>query len=141
MNDEKQLWRKRWLSAICKLTSLELQKASWLDKANTTNPHWSFVEFNCCYFDDLGIDNDYEYQLKQEWITKNELDTIQPWHELLDRYTPPANDHYDVKAILFDKKWLSIIEEGVKVKNKLSKIISKEENEILLEEIDHTQYL
>jgi hypothetical protein len=136
----KEQWRSRWLSCLNELTSIELQKKSWVDKSNT-NPHWSFVEFMCSYFDDLAIDNNYEYQLKQHWISETEFKTIQYWHELLDKYNSPTNNDYDVKVILTDKKWLSIVEEGVRVKNELSKVISKEENEILFEEIDYTQYL
>ncbi|MGR3809685.1 hypothetical protein [Jiulongibacter sp. NS-SX5] len=138
--NQKKLWRYRWLSCINELTSFELQRKSWVDNSST-NPHWLFVEFMCSYFDDLGIDNYYEYQLKQDWISEAELNTIQHWHKLLDKYNSPTNDDYDVKAILKDKKWQSILEEGVKVKNELSKIVSKEENEILFEEIDFTQYL
>jgi len=41
---QKELWRDRWLSCINELTSIELQRKSWLDKSNT-NPHWTFVEF------------------------------------------------------------------------------------------------
>ena len=135
--NQKKLWRDRWLSCINELTSFELQRKSWVNKSST-NPHWSFVEFMCSYFDDLGIDNDYEYQLKQDWISETEHNTIQYWHKLLGKYNSPTNNDYDVEAILTDEKWLSIVEEGIKVKNELSKIVSKEENEILFEEIDYT---
>ncbi|PKG42577.1 hypothetical protein [Psychroflexus sp. MES1-P1E] len=135
-----ELWRNRWLSCINELTSLNLQRQSWFDKRNS-NPHWSFVEFMCSYFDDLGIDNNYEYQLKQGWITRTELDTVSTWHQLLDKYDSSKKDDYDVEAILSDKNWLVIIEEGEKAKNELSKIISDEEKLILLEEIDYQQYL
>lgn len=138
--NQKKLWRDRWLSCINELTSFELQRKSWVDKSNT-NPHWSFVEFMCSYFDDLGIDNNYEFQLKKDWITKKELDSIAAWHELLDKYKSPKKDDYDVEAILTDKKWLMIIEEGEKAKNELSGNISDEENRTLLEEIDYKQYL
>jgi hypothetical protein len=138
--NQKKLWRDRWLSCIDELTSFELQRKSWVDKSNT-NPHWSFVEFMCSYFDDLGIDGNYEYQLKQGWITRTELDSISAWHQLLDKYNSPKNDDYDVEAILADKKWLMIIEEGEKAKNELSKYISDEEKRILFEEIDYKQYL
>ena len=137
---QKELWRNRWFSCINELTSLKLQKQSWFDKRNS-NPHWSFVEFVCSYFDDLGIDNNYEYQLNQGWITKTELDSIQTWHELLDKYDSPKNDDYDVEAIITDKNWLMIIEEGEKAKNELSKIISDEEKRILFEEIDYKRGL
>src|SRR5690606_28326293 len=113
---------------------------SWLDKTNT-NPHWSFVEFISCYFDDLGIDNNYEYHLKNDWISKNEFETIKLWHQLLDNYNSPTNDVYDVEAILNDKQWQLIVEEGQKAKSKLSKIISEEENKVLTEHIDYTQYI
>ncbi|UII24236.1 hypothetical protein [Fulvivirga ligni] len=138
--NQKKLWRDRWLSCINELTSFELQRKSWVDKSNT-NPHWSFVEFMCSYFDDLGIDNNYEFQLKKGWITKKELDSIAAWHQLLDKYDSPKKDDYDVEAILTDKKWLMIIEEGEKAKNELSGNISDEEKRILLEEIDYKQYL
>lgn len=137
---QKELWRNRWLSCINELTSLELQRQSWSDKRNS-NPHWSFVEFMCSYFDDLGIDNNYEYQLKQGWITNTEFESISAWHQLLDKYESPKKDDYDVEAILTDFNWLMIIEEGVKAKNELSGVISDEEKRILFEEIDYKQYL
>jgi hypothetical protein len=137
---QKEQWRTKWLNCINELTSIELQEKSWTEKSKT-NPHWSFVEFMCCYFDDLGIDNNYEYQLQQNWVTKRELESIQKWHELLDKYNSPKNDDYDIEAILTDKNWLMIIEEGEKAKYELSKIISEEENQILFEEIDYKQYL
>jgi len=137
---QKELWRNRWLSCINELTSIELQRQSWTDKRNS-NPHWSFVEFMCSYFDDLGIDNNYENQLKQGWITKEEFDSISAWHQLLDKYDSPKKDDYDVEAILTDEKWLMIIEEGEKAKNELRRNLSDEEKRVLLEEIDYKQYL
>jgi hypothetical protein len=138
--NQKELWRNRWLSCLNELTSFELQQKSWTDKSNT-NPHWSFVEFMCSYFDDLGIDNQYEYQLKENWITKNEFEIIHKWHELLDEYNSPTNDDYKVVEILKDKKWQMIIEEGKKAKNELSKILKNKQKQILVEEIDYTKYL
>jgi hypothetical protein len=142
MNDsinQKELWRNRWLSCINELTSLELQRKSWLDKSNT-NPHWTFVEFMCSYIDDLGIDNNYKYQLNEGWILKSEYEIIKSWNELLNKYNSPTNDDYDVEAILADKDWQLIVKEGQKAKNELSKILNEEENQILIEEIDHTKY-
>ena len=136
---QKELWRNNWLYSINELTSLELQRKSWLDKSNT-NPHWTFVEFMCSYFDDLGIDNNYEYQLNEGWISQNEFEIVKPWHELLDKYNSQTNDDYDFKAILKDKNWQLIIEKGKETKSALSKISSKKENQILIEEIDYTKY-
>ncbi|AHW62337.1 hypothetical protein SAMN05444285_16211 [Draconibacterium orientale] len=137
---QKELWRNRWLSCINELTSLELQRKSWLDKSNT-NPHWSFVEFMCSYFDDLVIDNNYKDLLNEGWISKREFEIIQSWHGLLDKYDSPNNEDHDVEAILADKKWQRIVEEGKKAKSELSRLLSKDENQILNEKIDYTKYM
>lgn len=137
---QKELWRNRWLSCINELTSLELQRKSWLDKSNA-NPHWSFVEFMCSYFDDLVIDNNYKDILNEGWISKSEFEIIQSWHRLLDKYDSPNNEDQDVEAILADKKWQLIIKEGEKAKRELSRLLSKDENQILNEEIDYAKYI
>ena len=137
---QKELWRNRWLSCLNELTSIELQQKSWMNKSNT-NPHWSFVEFMCSYFDDLGIENQYEYQLKENWVTQNEFEIIQKWHDSLDKYDSPTNDDYEVVEILKDKKWQMIIVEGKKATTELSKFLNNTEKQILVEEIDYTKYL
>jgi hypothetical protein len=50
-NDEtgKNL-RAQWLGALGQIADLELQHRTWLDPANR-NPHWSYIEFVCCYPD------------------------------------------------------------------------------------------
>lgn len=136
---QKELWRNRWLSCINELTSFELQKESCLDETNS-NPHWSFVEFMCSYFDDLGIDNNYEYQFKKEWISKKEFETIRKWHELLDKYNSPKNDDYNHKSIIDDKEWQLIIQEGQKTVSVLLKDLSENEIQILTEQIDYTKF-
>jgi hypothetical protein len=57
------------------LTSIDLQKASWLDKENT-NPHWSFVEFICCYFDDLALDDNYKSEINEGFVSIEEYNLI-----------------------------------------------------------------
>lgn len=119
---------------------MELQRKSWLDKSNT-NPHWSFEEFMCSYFDDLEVDNNYKDLLNKGWISKSEFEIIQSWHGLLDKYDSPNNEDYDVEAILADKKWQLIVKEGEKAKRELSRLLSKDENQTLNEEIDYTKYV
>jgi hypothetical protein len=141
MNDEqKQLWRNRWLNCINELTSLDLQRKSWLDKSNT-NPHWTFVEFMCSYFDDLGFEKNYENEIADGWISESEFESIRIWHKLLDKYDSPSNDDYDVEAILADKEWQMIVEKGKNAKIELSRLLRKEEYDILNEEIDYTKYM
>jgi hypothetical protein len=139
MNELKILWRSRWLSSINELTSLELQKKSWLDKMNT-NPHWSFAEFMNSYFDDLGIDNNYDDQIEKSWISIAEFKVIERWHLLLDEYNSPENNDYDHEAILFDEKWRMVVEQGQEAKVELSSYLSAAENNNLNEVIDFTKY-
>ena len=139
-SNDKNLWRERWLSCINELTSLDLQKKSWLDKTNT-NPHWSFVEFMNCYFDDLAIDDNYKYQLDKGWVTKKEYEIIKSWHIALDKYNSPKNDNYDNEAILNDPKWMEILQIGLAIKNELTKTLNETERQFLNEEIDYLKFI
>ena len=128
--DSKKMWRQRWLDSISELTSLELQQNSWLDPQNRS-PHWSFVEFMCCYFDDLLGDHDYQHYIDKEWVMKDEYAAIKEWHTWLKGYEPPKGDPYDHKVILDDKKWQEITAYGEQAKKKLTWLLPTEEKEIL----------
>ncbi|HSC53163.1 MAG TPA: hypothetical protein VLC98_06085 [Phnomibacter sp.] len=132
-SDDKNLWRERWLGCINELTSLDLQKKSWLDKTHT-NRHWSFVELICSYFDDLGINDNYKNPLDKGWVTGHEFEIIKDWHEALDKYDSPKNDDYDHAAILNDHKWLDILQSGLTMKSKLALTLNETEKKILTEE-------
>jgi len=140
INDDKILWRERWLGCINELTSLDLQKKSWLDKTHS-NPHWSFVEFMCSYFDDLGIGDNYKYPIDNGWLTDQEFEIIKDWHEALDKYNSPKNDNYDHKAILTDPKWLDILQSGLRMKSKLASTLNETEKKILTEEINYFDFV
>ena len=139
-SNEKDLWRGNWLSRINELTSFDLQKKSWLDKTHT-NPHWSFIEFMCCYFDDLAIDNNYKYPLEKGWLTKKEFEIIKEWNEALDKYNSPKNNDYDHEAILNDSKWLEILRSGVTMKIKIAERLNEKETEILSEKINYLKFV
>ncbi len=139
-NNDKDNWRERWLGCINELTSLELQKKSWLDRTHT-NPHWSFVEFMSSYFDDLAIDDNYKYPLDNSLVTRQEYEIIKDWDEALDKYDSPKNDDYDNEAILNDPKWLDILQTGVNSKIKLAEQLSETEKQFLTDEIDHLKYV
>ncbi len=139
-SDDKNLWRERWLGCINELTSLDLQQKSWLDKTHT-NPHWSFVEFMCSYFHDLGIDDHYKYPIDKGWLTNQEFEIIKDWHDALDKYDSPKNDDYDHSAILIDPKWLDILQVGQTMKSKLASTLNETEKNILTEEINYLDFV
>ena len=124
--DKIENWRKRWFASINELTSLELQQKSWLNKENT-NPHWSFIEFTECYFDDLFVNDNYTYALNEG---------LKAWHEMLSEYVAPNEDDYNHNAILNDPNWMEVIELGLKMKKDLSEIINSKERLILKENIN-----
>jgi hypothetical protein len=135
----REIWRQWWLSSINELTSLELQKRSWLDR-HQTNPHWSFVEFMCCYFNDLLCDLSYSHYIENGWVSIQEYETLRGWHEALKQYQPPRDDYYDTDAILADGKWLEIVKAGEVSKLELAGILNDEESKILTENINYLQY-
>ncbi|MDP3681487.1 MAG: hypothetical protein Q8R22_11710 [Flavobacterium sp.] len=128
-------WRKKWFASINELTSLELQQKSWLNKQNT-NPHWSFIEFTECYFDDLFVNDNYTHALNEGLINQQEYDVIKAWHEMLSEYVSPNEDDYNHNSILNDPNWIEVIELGLKMKKNLSEIINSEERLILEEKIN-----
>ena len=130
-NDQKKSWRNRWLNSINELTDINLQEMSWLDDMNS-NPHWSFVEFTSCYFDDLAIaDLGYKHFIKDNWVSESEFMIIKNWHESIDLYMPPYGDVYNHRAILADEKWRNIVENGNESKNELVNLLSIEEQDLL----------
>jgi hypothetical protein len=139
MTHTREIWRQRWLGLINELTSIELQRKSWLDRKQS-NPHWSFVEFMCSYFDDLLCGLPYTHYVEIGWISTQEYEVLIDWHETLDRYQEPRNDDHDREAILADKNWLEIVKTGEKAKLKLANSLAHAERKILTENIDYLQY-
>jgi hypothetical protein len=125
-------WRQRWLGSIKEPTSLKLQQNRWLD-TNNTNPHWSFAEFMCSYFDDLLADNDYQYYIANKLVSKEEYEIIKSWHNELNGYKSPNGEDYDHLTILGDENWLRILNIGLVAKQKLIDILPPEDKEILKE--------
>lgn len=140
INNQRKLWRDRWLDSINELTSLRLQQESWLDNSHS-NPHWSFVEFMCCYFDDLSIDKNYEDLIASGYVSQQEFEIINQWHEDLNNYDSPNNDDYDNQAILNDSKWLDIVKLGELTKNILAEVLNSDERQILMQEINYLNFI
>jgi hypothetical protein len=125
---KKEEWRQSWLRSINELTSLSLQRTSWI--GNKTNPHWSFIEFTCCYFDNVLV-HDYSHFIKESWITTKEFEIIENWHNKLTKYNSPNNDDYNHEAILSDLQWIEIVKTGALAKEELFQIIDDKEQLLL----------
>lgn len=84
------MWREGQLDIVNELTSFNLQAKSWLDEGN--NSRWLFIEFMCTNFKDLFLNDNYQYVLKNGWITDEELENVSEQHEALDKYHSQEND-------------------------------------------------
>lgn len=126
----RETWRKNWLEFIAELTSIELQRSSWLHPENQ-NPHWTFVEFMCGYFDDAIHQDPYSKHIANGLVSVNEHAAIQLWHEALDAYKTPTGDEHDHQAILEDPKWIAIVEAGSAARQRLVLLVNEKERSIV----------
>ncbi|MBK9764485.1 MAG: hypothetical protein IPO87_14285 [Flavobacteriales bacterium] len=129
MKTLRETWRKNWLESIAELTSIDLQRTSWLDTKNQ-NPHWTFVEFMCGYFDDAINHDEYAKHIDSGMVSATEYAAIQSWHNALRDYKTPTGDD-DHKTILEDPKWHVIVELGNSARRQLTLILNDEERSIL----------
>ena len=136
MPDDQELrrnWRTRWLSRIQEFADDETQRRLWLDSKNT-NPHSSFVEYFCCYFDDLNLsDGGYDWALSEGMVSADEVRAVAEFHRTADAYDSPTDD-YDHQAILADSKWTDVVAAAKRAQDALSQLIDDaNERRLLLE--------
>ena len=108
-------WRRNWLGSIQEFADLDTQQRLWLDP-NISNPHYTWVEYICCYFDGLAVFDDpaalgdgYAVAREQGLITADEAAAVEPFHAILNAYEAPGKDDYDHQAILADPKWREVV--------------------------------
>lgn len=136
MTDNRELrrnWRTNWLNSIQEFADDALQRRLWLDRTNT-NPHFSFVEYMCCYFDGLRLsDGGYEWALSQNLISRDEVAAVAQFHQTADNYESPTND-YDHEAILADPRWSEVVQAAKRSQAVLVGLIQDpRERQLLLE--------
>ena len=136
MNDNLELrrnWRTNWLSSIQELADDETQRRLWLDSTNT-NPHFSFVECFCSYFDDLGLsDRGYKWAVMQGLLSEEEVAAVAGFHKIAHAYESPTDD-YDHQAILADPKWADVVAAAKQAQAELLRLIDDpREHRLLME--------
>ena len=122
----RELWRVRWKASIEELTSLEHQCETWLN-ASEPSVHYFFVEFMCCYFDDLLCGMSYSQLVESGYVSEQEKVILIEWHTALDNYNSPQNNDYDDAAILNDPKWIQIAALGAVARVNLQLLESNKE--------------
>lgn len=123
-DDNRRHWRLVWLSSLQAFGDRDVQEARWLDKKEP-NPHFSFVECMCCYFDDafLAQDDAYEKKRAAGYVSEAEVAAVADFHALADRYKSPDGEDWDAHRIVSDPKWQEVVHAAqVAQKNLLSLI-------------------
>jgi hypothetical protein len=114
MNNQAELrrvLRQNWLNCLRDFADQDVQLRTWLDPENR-NPHWSYVEFMCCYFHDTLAGGGYGRAIAEGLVTDREAATVASLHHLLESYKPPGGNQYNHEKILRDKAWNEIIDEA-----------------------------
>lgn len=120
---ERLRWRLQWLACLQDFADLDLQFRMWLDPSNT-NPHWSFVEFMCSYFDDTLHQRDYSWALSQGLVTPREAEAVASLHQALLSYKAPDGDDFDNLAVLRDPAWRAITTEAATIQVRLLALLT-----------------
>lgn len=137
MNQDNELrmnWRRNWLGSIQEFADIDEQRAKWLDYSNL-NPHYSFVEYMCSYFNDLGLsdhDNSYAWAIESKLVSQAEAAAVAEFHQLADMYECPNRDSTE-HEILADPEWLKVVSAAQNARRQLLDLLNTpRERDILM---------
>jgi len=119
-DEQRRHWRLVWLSSLHAFSDSDTLRKRWLDPTEQ-NPHFSFVECICSYFDDanLGEENAYEKRLAEGDVGAEEVTAVAEFHSLAESYDSPSGDNYDHEAILRDEKWQEVVDAAGRSRQRL----------------------
>lgn len=121
-SETRQLLRCDWFSSVQELADLGLQKMTWLDPGNL-NPHWSYVEFCCCYPMEGQLADAHE----DGWLTDEEVHLLRTLNGAISAHSSPTGDNYDHQAILQDPAWLAVVALAERTRQRLLAIVENED--------------
>jgi hypothetical protein len=103
-----------WFASVHEIADLELQRRTWLDPLNQ-NPHWSYVEFCCCFPDADQLRDARE----KGHLSVREFKLLTGLGAAIDSHEPPAGKSYDHLAILEQPTWLAVVTKAEQVRQQL----------------------
>jgi hypothetical protein len=104
-NDETgKILRAQWLGALAEIADLELQRRTWLDPTQR-NPHWSYIEFVCCYPEENRLRDARE----KGWLSPAETAILLEFGQLLLTHKSPTGNDFDHEAVLNDPAWHAVV--------------------------------
>lgn len=133
-NEFRTNWRLNWLGSIQEFADIDEQRAKWLDYSNPS-PHYCFIEYMCCYFDELGFtrhDNSYAWAIENNLVSEVEAAAVAEFHQLADVYECPSRDSTEPE-ILADPEWLKVVSAAQNARRQLLDLLnSPRERDILM---------
>lgn len=122
---QRRHWRLLWLSSIQAFSDSQTQTARWLDPTER-NPHYSFVECMCSYFDDayLSEENAYAKRLAVGKLTEEEVTAVAEFHTLAEGYESPTGDDWNSAAVLADPRWREVVRAAQRAQARLLPLLS-----------------
>jgi hypothetical protein len=121
--DFRRYWRLNWLGCLNEFADTDLQRQWWLDPTNR-NPHWSYVEFMCSYFNDVLHDRTYAELVAEGLVSSEEAATVGPLHALLELHEAPAGNDWDNASVLADPAWQAITDEAKVTNQRLAELLT-----------------
>lgn len=103
-------WRKNWLTSLFEFSHLSFQHKLWIE-ASFHDYIGGYGEDMCRYFDDLDLHENYENEINEGYVSKEEYYIIKEFHSMLSDYD--ERGMMDTE-ILKDKNWIEITEVGLK---------------------------
>jgi hypothetical protein len=124
--------RQRWLLSLFELSHLEYQKRLWIE-----NSYPGFIgdssEAFGQYFNDLNLEDGYDYFVKEGIVNQQEADIIKAYHKQLDSYCTKLEKRKlsDIE-ITKDAEWINLTNLALGKWNKLKlSIVVKREIEFM----------
>jgi hypothetical protein len=125
----KRQWRLRWLSMIFEFSHIEYQRSLWLERKVPSHGSW-YGEDVCQYFDDLYLDDDYQNQLQDNFVTKEEYEVIKPFHFTFREFNSLPESNLTEELILQSPNWKSVVQLGLQSWSKLKEVIKDQEEKV-----------
>ena len=128
--DLRKAWRERWLLLIREFSDFDEQRREWLAE-RFDSPYYTYTEYMCRYFDDLGLDNGYGSAVSDGLVTDTEAHLVEHFHALADCHDSLTND-YDHIAILADSEWRKVVAAAEEARQALYKSLTDADEVMIL---------
>jgi hypothetical protein len=117
--EDWDLLRRQWFGSVYEIADIELQRRTWLAPP-TPSPHWSYVEFCCCF----PTTDQLKDAVEKGKLNEAEFNLLMALGRAITEHEPARGNHYDHPAILADPAWQAVVATAEKTRQELLQIVS-----------------